>query len=65
MTLSVLTERRVHRPPGFDGGMSAASGRNTLVRADGRKIHLGPKTAVDMDTGVSVFGWRYFRFARD
>lgn len=59
MTLSVLTERRVHRPPGFDGGMPGASGRNTLVRADGRKIHLGPKTAVDMDCGVSVFA-RYF-----
>ncbi|EFN85192.1 5-oxoprolinase [Harpegnathos saltator] len=51
MMLSVLTERRVNRPPGLDGGMPGERGRNTLMRADGRKINLGPKTAVPVYAG--------------
>ncbi|XP_012265317.2 5-oxoprolinase [Athalia rosae] len=51
MTLSVLTERRVHRPPGLEGGHPGACGRNTLRRADGRGINLGPKTAVPVYAG--------------
>lgn len=30
-------------------------GLNYLIRADGRLINLGPKTAVDVAPGVSVF----------
>lgn len=52
MTLSVLTERRVNSPPGLNGGMPGKRGRNTLARADGRKINLGPKTAVPVYAGV-------------
>lgn len=55
MTLSVLTERRSHNPPGLEGGLPGARGRNTLIRADGRKINLGPKTAVAVNPGVSDF----------
>ncbi|KAH0569179.1 5-oxoprolinase [Cotesia glomerata] len=51
MTLSILTERRSHHPPGMEGGLPAAKGRNTLIRADGRKINLGPKTAVPVYPG--------------
>ncbi|XP_033333786.2 5-oxoprolinase [Megalopta genalis] len=51
MTLSVLTERRVQSPPGLAGGFPGKSGRNTLRRADGRKINLGPKTAVTVCPG--------------
>ncbi|XP_053980363.1 5-oxoprolinase [Hylaeus volcanicus] len=51
MTLSVLTERRVHSPPGLAGGSAGQCGRNTLRRADGRKINLGPKTAVPVYPG--------------
>ncbi|XP_017766336.1 PREDICTED: 5-oxoprolinase [Eufriesea mexicana] len=51
MMLSVLTERRVHSPPGLAGGQSGQKGRNTLQRADGRRINLGPKTAVPVRTG--------------
>lgn len=53
MTLSVLTERRVHQPPGLEGGLPGARGKNTLRRADGRGINLGPKTAVPVNAGVS------------
>ena len=52
MTLSVLTERRVHNPPGLAGGQPGQKGKNTLERADGRKINLGPKTAVSVYPGV-------------
>lgn len=55
MTLSVLTERRVHRPPGYDGGEEGACGLNILVRADGRRINLGPKAAIPVLAGVSNF----------
>ncbi|CAK9830305.1 OPLAH [Anthophora retusa] len=51
MMLSVLTERRVNRPPGLAGGHPAQKGRNTLQRADGRRINLGPKTAVPVYPG--------------
>lgn len=53
MMLSVLTERRVHSPPGLAGGSPGERGRNTLKRADGRKINLGPKTAVPVCPAVS------------
>ncbi|KAJ8672521.1 hypothetical protein QAD02_003780 [Eretmocerus hayati] len=51
LTLSVLTERRVHSPPGLEGGHPGARGKNTLRRHDGRHINLGPKTAVGVNAG--------------
>ncbi|XP_043580840.1 5-oxoprolinase [Bombus pyrosoma] len=51
MMLSVLTERRVHSPPGLAGGRPGQKGRNTLQRADGRRINVGPKTAVPVYPG--------------
>ncbi|CAH1992910.1 unnamed protein product [Acanthoscelides obtectus] len=51
ITLSVLTERRVLQPYGMEGGDPGARGINLLVRADGRVINLGPKTAVQIFPG--------------
>ncbi|XP_033225027.1 5-oxoprolinase isoform X2 [Belonocnema kinseyi] len=51
MTLSVLTERRVHNPPGLKGGLPGARGRNTLIKANGRVLNLGAKTAVPVSVG--------------
>ncbi|CAG9813200.1 unnamed protein product [Phaedon cochleariae] len=51
LTLSVLTERRVLRPYGMEGGEAGARGLNLLIRADGRAINLGPKTAVPVQPG--------------
>lgn len=51
MTLSVLTERRVHHPPGYNYGEEGACGLNILIRADGRRINLGPKAAIPVCTG--------------
>ncbi|KAK0174591.1 hypothetical protein PV327_010349 [Microctonus hyperodae] len=52
MTLSILTERRSHSPPGIEGGSSGARGRNTLIKNNGKCINLGPKTAVPISPGV-------------
>ncbi|XP_070160047.1 5-oxoprolinase isoform X2 [Polyergus mexicanus] len=51
ITLSVLTERRVHHPPGYDDGEEGACGLNILRRADGRRINLGPKAAIPVYAG--------------
>lgn len=53
MTLSVLTERRVHHPPGLNGGLPGVRGKNTLIKANGRIINLGAKTAALVATAVS------------
>ena len=53
MTLSILTERRVHRPYGLAGGESGQNGKNLLKRLDGRVVNLGGKCSVQMQPGVS------------
>lgn len=50
----MLTERRVNAPPGLCGGLPGARGKNTLKRANGRKINLGPKTMVPINAGVRL-----------
>lgn len=51
LTLSVLTERRVLRPYGMNGGEDAKSGINLLCKSNGQIIHLSGKIAVDIETG--------------
>lgn len=51
LTLSVLTERRVLRPYGMNGGEAGKSGVNLLKRSNGQIIYLGSKTAVNIETG--------------
>lgn len=53
MTLSILTERRVHQPYGLSGGENGQSGKNLLKRADGRWVNLGGKSSIPMQPGVS------------
>jgi 5-oxoprolinase (ATP-hydrolysing) len=52
MTLSILSERRVHQPYGLCGGENGQCGKNLLKRADGRFINLGGKCSVPMQPGV-------------
>ncbi|KAM8966221.1 5-oxoprolinase [Pelodytes ibericus] len=49
--LSVLTERRVFRPYGMQGGLSGSPGLNLLHRSDGRIVNLGGKTSVSIKPG--------------
>lgn len=51
LTLSVLTERRVLKPYGMNGGEPAKCGSNLLHKSNGQIIYLGSKTAVAIETG--------------
>jgi N-methylhydantoinase B len=48
--LTVITERRDHRPPGLNGGEPAKAGRNRLTHG-GRTKKLAAKTTVDLEPG--------------
>ena len=61
MTLSILTERRVHQPYGLCGGENGQCGKNLLKRADGRLVNLGGKSSVPMEPGVSNMKIEYKR----
>ena len=51
MTLSILTERRVFAPYGLHGGEDGKKGLNLMLKADGRVIYLGSKTAINVEPG--------------
>jgi 5-oxoprolinase (ATP-hydrolysing) len=51
MRLSVLTQHRVERPFGMDGGAPGARGAQHVQRADGRRIDLGPIDGADLEPG--------------
>lgn len=53
ITLSILTERRVHSPYGLCGGENGQCGKNLLKRLDGRIVNLGGKCSVSMQPGVN------------
>jgi len=50
-TVTVLSERRASRPYGAQGGEPGASGRNTVIRADGTEQALPGKIRVELRTG--------------
>jgi 5-oxoprolinase (ATP-hydrolysing) len=52
LTLSILTERRVHNPYGLAGGGPGQCGKNLLKRANGQIVNLGGKCSVQMNAGV-------------
>ncbi|RMG21683.1 MAG: hydantoinase B/oxoprolinase family protein [Deltaproteobacteria bacterium] len=62
--LTLITERRRHRPPGLAGGQAAAPGRNRLIHRDGegealpgkctRRVRAGDLLVVDTPGGG---GW--------
>jgi N-methylhydantoinase B len=50
-TLSLMGERRRHRPWGLAGGGPGAPGEDWLLRADGRRERLPGKVTVPVDPG--------------
>jgi N-methylhydantoinase B len=50
-TLSLMGERRRHRPWGLAGGEPGASGEDWLIAADGSRHRLPGKTTVDVGPG--------------
>lgn len=51
LNVAILSERRVFAPYGLRGGASGSRGRNTFIRADGRKINLGGKNEIKANPG--------------
>jgi 5-oxoprolinase (ATP-hydrolysing) len=51
VTLSILSERRTRAPYGQAGGSPGATGRNALVRRDGRVEKLGGKAHAQLQAG--------------
>eukprot|EP00127_Corallochytrium_limacisporum_P003388 Clim_evm16s149 gene=Clim_evmTU16s149 len=51
MTVSILSERRVFRPYGLDGGHDGARGRNIVLKNDGRVVNLGAKNSIQLSPG--------------
>ncbi len=48
ITASILSERRAVRPFGLEGGGSAATGLNLIVRRDGHTVNMGAKATVNL-----------------
>jgi len=53
-TVSLVTERRRFHPWGLAGGEPGATGRNTLIRADGTTEDLGARAQVEVGPGDRV-----------
>uniref|UniRef100_A0A1D1XQS7 5-oxoprolinase n=1 Tax=Anthurium amnicola TaxID=1678845 RepID=A0A1D1XQS7_9ARAE len=51
VTVSILSERRVHAPRGLKGGSNGARGVNYLLRKAGRKVYLGGKNTLEVAAG--------------
>ena len=51
VALSLLTQHRVERPFGMEGGEPGAAGRQRLVRADGSEEELPPVGGADARPG--------------
>ncbi|XP_020222765.1 5-oxoprolinase isoform X2 [Cajanus cajan] len=54
VTVSILSERRVHAPRGLKGGKDGARGANFLIKKDNRKIYLGGKNTVNVLPGEII-----------
>ncbi|XP_058760719.1 5-oxoprolinase 1-like [Vicia villosa] len=51
VTVSILSERRVHAPRGLKGGKDGARGANYILKKDKRKVYLGGKNSVEVFPG--------------
>jgi 5-oxoprolinase (ATP-hydrolysing) len=51
MTAAILSGHRLVPPHGLAGGQPGEPGRNTVIRADGSRIDLGPYARIDMNAG--------------
>ncbi|KAI9112806.1 hypothetical protein K1719_016123 [Acacia pycnantha] len=54
VTVSILSERRVHAPRGLKGGKNGARGANYLIKKDKRRIYLGGKNSIEVQPGDTL-----------
>lgn len=51
LVMSILSERRVLRPYGLEGGGPGWTGRNLLIRKDGIVVNMGGRCSSSLDAG--------------
>ena len=51
MTAAILSGHRLVRPHGMAGGEPGQPGRNSVLKADGSRLELGPYDQVEMGAG--------------
>ena len=54
LNAAILSERRVHRPYGLNGGESGKSGLNLFFRKNGTKLFLGGKNEICAEPGDRI-----------
>ena len=54
LNAAILSERRVHRPYGLNGGESGKCGRNLFFRKDGSTLFLGGKNEIRAEAGERI-----------
>jgi 5-oxoprolinase (ATP-hydrolysing) len=54
LNVAILSERRVYRPYGFDGGEPGLRGKNIFIRKDGRRLYLGGKNEIRAGYGDRI-----------
>ena len=54
LNAAILSERRVHRPYGLNGGDSGKSGCNLFFRKDGTTLFLGGKNEIRAESGDRI-----------
>jgi N-methylhydantoinase B len=52
--ITILSDRRVERPYGLQGGEAGAPGQNVLIQADGTERQLAGKASVWVDAGTTI-----------
>jgi 5-oxoprolinase (ATP-hydrolysing) len=54
LQVTILSERRVFRPYGMQGGEPGRRGKNIFISADGRRIDLGSRNEIPAASGDSI-----------
>ncbi|MEE8134865.1 MAG: hydantoinase B/oxoprolinase family protein [Gemmatimonadales bacterium] len=52
--ITILSDRRIERPYGLQGGEAGAPGQNVLIQADGVERQLAGKESVWVDAGTTI-----------
>jgi 5-oxoprolinase (ATP-hydrolysing) len=51
LNAAILSERRVYAPFGLEGGGPGKRGLNLFIRKDGRRLYLGGKNEIRVESG--------------
>ncbi len=54
MEVSLLTERRIHKPYGLSGGKPGKTGENILIKKTNKKVKLKSKLNIRINKGETL-----------